>query len=71
MPNETVKVSGPVSVISDARQRVAFDLMKHIGVQCYNADMRPQGTRDYWLKLYHQCFKATNGDPIEEILKNE
>lgn len=71
MSNETLSVSGPVSIESDAKQRVAFDLMKHIGNQCYSTDKDTQSTKDYWLKLYRQCYKATNGNSQESILKVE
>ncbi|NMF90992.1 hypothetical protein [Aromatoleum petrolei] len=71
MANESVSVSGPVSVVSDAKQRVAFDLMKFIGEKCYATDRGAQETKDYWLKLYRQCYKAANGGSVESILKEE
>jgi len=71
MSNETLSVSGPVSVVSDAKQRVAFDLMKHIGIECYKTDQEAQKTKDYWLKLYRQCYKAANGGSLESIQKEE
>jgi len=71
MSNETLSVSGPVSVVSDAKQRVAFDLMKHIGNACFDTDKASQKTKDYWLKLYRQCYKAANGGSLESIQKEE
>jgi hypothetical protein len=71
MANETVSVSGPISVKSDAKQRVAFDLMYHIGSQCYDSDKAAQKSKEYWLKLYRQCWKAANGNALESILKEE
>ncbi len=71
MPSETTSISGPVSVVSDAKQRVAFDLMKHIGYECNSADQELQRTKDYWLRLYRQCYKATSGMYIETVLKDK
>jgi hypothetical protein len=65
MSNESVSVSGPISVRSDAKERVAFDLMEHIGNQCFDSDQAAQKTKDYWLKLYQQCLKATKGVKLE------
>lgn len=69
MANESVSVSGPVNVVSDSKQRVAYDLMKTIDL-CSPLKTE-QKTKDYWLKLYRQCYKATNGTPLESILKEE
>lgn len=71
MPSQDLSISGPVSSASDAKQRVAFDLMNLISSYCHNTDRESQKTKDYWLRLYRQCYKATDGEPIEFILKDE
>lgn len=71
MSNEHLSVSGPVTVESDSKQRVAFELMKHIGVECFHTDKEAQQTKDYWLKLYRQCYKATKGGSLESIQKED
>lgn len=66
MANESLSVSGPVKVVSDTKERVAYDLMQVIAF----ADGEPQTkSREYYLTLYRQCWKAANGDPLELILK--
>lgn len=47
-------------------QRVAFDLM----LQIAGDEKRPaeERTREYWLTLYVQCHKATNGQILERVL---
>lgn len=55
----------------DSQQRVAFDLMLHISSATYETDKAAQKTKDYWLKLYRQCHKATTGHSSESILKEE
>lgn len=71
MANEKLAISGPVSVVSDSPSRVAFDLMDKIASRTYDADKEAQKTKDYWLKLYRQCYKATSGFQIESILKDD
>lgn len=71
MASEQRSITGSVSVESDAKPRVAFDLMKLIGYHCHNVDMGPQQKRKYWLELYHQCLRAADGDSAEQILKDE
>jgi len=68
MANDSVSVSGPIDIASDSKQAVAFELMKHIAnwEEGKGAQMK---TRDYWLTLYRQCYKATNGSALERILQ--
>jgi len=68
MANETV-ITGPVKIVSDSSSRVAFELMTHIGIATYDTDKTEQKTKNYWLKLYRQCYKATTGHGQESILK--
>lgn len=58
-------------LVCDSQQRVAFDLMQHIGSATYETDKSAQKTKDYWLKLYRQCYKAADGDSQESILKED
>ncbi|MEW6206664.1 MAG: hypothetical protein AB1516_15230 [Pseudomonadota bacterium] len=69
MANENVSVSGPVEIKTDSKARVALDLMKHIDQ--YSELKTEQKTKDYWLKLFRQCYKAANGQSLESILKEE
>ena len=69
MANESVSVSGPIDVITDSKQRVAFDLMKQIDY--YSPLKSEQKSKEYWLKLYRQCYKAASGSALESILKEE
>jgi hypothetical protein len=63
MANESVSISGPIKVISDAKERVAYDLMTTIsGSEGGIKD------RDYYLTLYRQCWKAANGGNLESVL---
>jgi len=68
MANDSVSVSGPIDIASDSKQAVAFELMKHIAnwEEGNGAQMK---TRDYWLTLYRQCYKAANGSALERILQ--
>jgi hypothetical protein len=68
MANETV-ITSPVKIVSDSSSRVAFDLMVHIGLATYHTDQTEQKTKNYWLKLYRQCYKATTGYDQKSILK--
>lgn len=63
--NDRVKVDGPVSVQSDSRASIAFELMKHIASHEASAERE---NRDYWLTLYTQCFKAANGTSLKYVL---
>jgi hypothetical protein len=58
----------PVEIQSDAKTRVAFDLMNHISRREEGKEQE-QKTRAYWLTLYAQCHKATRGDRLEYVLE--
>jgi hypothetical protein len=63
---ESLSVSGPVSIQSDCKQRVAFDLMDRIS---RFEDSPEKKSRAYWIKLYTQCHDATSGTSFESIMK--
>lgn len=70
MAGDSVSISGPVDIASNSKQAVAFELMKHIAnwEDGVGAQMK---TRAYWLTLYCQCYKATNGSSLERVLQQE
>ena len=45
----------------------AMRLMELISMKSGTNDQTK--TKEYWLKLYRQCYKATNGDPLATILE--
>jgi hypothetical protein len=63
MANESVSISGPIKVTSDAKERVAYELMNIIS-HCEGG----KKDREYYLRLYCQCWKATNGKSVESVL---
>lgn len=65
---EDVRVSGPVAVQSDSRERVALELMARIA---NTENSSETSKREYWLKLYTQCYKATHGYAMKHILKDD
>lgn len=70
MANESMSVSGPVEVESGSKQSVAFKLMQHIS-SWEEVPSEQKKNRRYWLTLFRQCYKATNGSSLESILKEE
>jgi hypothetical protein len=65
---DDVRVTGPVSIQSESKARVAFELMQWISNQ---EDGQDTANRDYWLKLYNQCYKAANGSSLKYILNRD
>lgn len=69
MADQRIDVTSPVTIESDSKQRVAFNLAlkidDHSGLEFEQKD------RKYWLTLYRQCHKAVNGQSLEGILKEE
>lgn len=57
MADASTKVSGHVSVQSDCRERVALELMQHIG---YREEPDRNAPRRYWLDLYFQCLSVVH-----------
>jgi len=60
-------ISGAVQVEQANQEAVAYKLMEKIS-QYEEIDQRD---RKYWLTLYRQCHKATKGQLLESVLKQE
>ena len=69
MADQSTTISGPVQVVSDSPQRVAYDLA--VKIDYYSKKPSDQKDRNYWLTLYRQCYKAVNGQILESILKED
>ncbi len=67
MTDQSMSVSGPVKVISDSHQRVAFELAQK--VDYYAGEV----VRDkaYWLTLYGQCLQTVNGRDVHKVLSGQ
>jgi hypothetical protein len=61
------KMAGSVQVQHSSPARVAFDLMSHIGSR-ERINKKQEESRDYWLKLYVQCHRATHGALADRVL---
>lgn len=60
---DQMKISGPVRVESDSKERVAFDLMVRID---HDGPTPPKRDEKYFLSLYARCLRAAKGLPPEE-----
>lgn len=69
MADQKIEVSSPVKIVSDSHARVAFELMEKI--DNYTGEPNVRKDKNYWLKLYNQCYRATNGVAVERILQSE
>jgi len=69
MSNETVTLSGPISIKDNSKERVAFDLMSQISN--HEPKDNPIKNRQYYLTLYTQCLSATSGYPLNNSLNPE
>ena len=67
---DNINISRPVAIQSDAKARVAFDLMDHISRREKVADSQKEA-RAYWLTLYRQCYKAADGEALPSILEQK
>lgn len=68
MADSSISVAGPVAIKSDSNARVAYELMSLIA----NREKAPAtdvSTREYWLKLYWQCYQAANGASLSHTLQ--
>lgn len=67
MADSSVRVQGPVSVQSDSRHRVAFDLMEKVA----NYDKIEAASKDraYWFNLYEQSLSMVNGSSAKSTLQ--
>jgi hypothetical protein len=69
MADTSTQISGPVEIEQTSQEYVAFKLM-HL-ISDYEASSQTTKDRKYWLSLYRQCYKATKGYSLEDILKVE
>lgn len=53
----------------NSKERVALELMKHLS--SIESTESVKQDRTYFFTLFRQCYKATYGDSLPEILKNE
>lgn len=70
MADSSISVSGPVAVKTDSNARVALELMEHIAAW-ENKQNIDKANREYWLKLYWQCFQAASGSRLSHVLQQE
>lgn len=69
MADSSVTVSGPVHVQSDAKERVAFDLM--MAINSYSTVKADGKDKAYWLNLYSLCLSTVRGGSVSRILGGE
>lgn len=67
MSDKSLSVDGPVSIIENSKERVAYDL----AILITRNEKTDNKDRKYWLTLYRQCLKATSGYPLESILPED
>ena len=53
----------------NSKERVAFELMNYLSSMESTESVKKD--RTYFFTLFRQCYKATYGDSLPEILKNE
>lgn len=70
MASDSISVSGPIDIKSSSAESTAFELMKYIA-NWEGGNDNQQRTRAYWLTLYSQCYKATQGSQLAVILHEE
>ena len=68
METEDIRVTQPVEIQNYAKARVALELMDRIS-RVEQGVAPEQKTREYWLTLYRQCWKAANGDYLKGTLE--
>ncbi|MBC7944345.1 MAG: hypothetical protein H7X91_03565 [Burkholderiales bacterium] len=71
MASEDVRIAAPVHISNDSAQRVAYDLMIIINQQTIDDKQQPLDKLEYWFRLYAQCLRAANGNPLEQILQDD
>jgi hypothetical protein len=62
MADQSMSVSGPVTVKSDSKERVAFELMNAIA----RMESAPKD-RTYYLTLFSQCLQVANGTGVQFV----
>lgn len=65
MSDNSRTVSGSVTLKERSETAIAFELMRHIGE--WEAEVEEQD-RKYWLTLFCQCKRATDGYGVERVL---
>lgn len=70
---DPLNIRGPVHVVSDSKERVAYDLMIRIS----QSESDPTNTgqalkrdRTYWLTLYEQAYQVVSGNPATHALRD-
>ncbi|MDD2540630.1 MAG: hypothetical protein PHH28_06250 [Desulfuromonadaceae bacterium] len=66
---DQVSITSPVSIESDSKERVAFDLACKIDY--YSSLKAENKDKRYWLSLFRQCRKAVYGKTLEQILQED
>lgn len=56
---------------NDSKYRVAFDLMSIIAQRETDNKIIQTNPREYYITLYHQCYKVVNGMPLEDSLMRD
>lgn len=69
MGDQRIDITSPMSIESDCKTRVAYDLMSKIAV--HTGDNEQKKDKKYWLILYRQCWKAVDGFDIQQILQED
>ena len=68
--SDDIRITSPVKIKDNSKERVAFNLMEHIS-NLDNASDSEKSNRNYWLTLYRQCYKASSGNNLKSILTEE
>lgn len=68
--SDDVRITSPVSVENNTKEQVALELAKHIARRASNEPEAEKRDRQYYLKLYAQCLKATSGNSLKYILED-
>ena len=72
--SDEMRITSPVSIKTDSSSRVAYDLMLLIGSEIETGQDSQNGdksNREYWLSLYRQCYKATQGLSLKHVLNRD
>jgi hypothetical protein len=67
--SDKIDITSPVSIESDSKERVAFDLACKIDY--FSSVKSEQKDKKYWLTLYRQCYKATKGYGLDKLLSED
>ena len=62
---DKTQITNPIEIKDNSKERVAFDLMEKIanyergsGANLVQEVVTKQRSREYWLRLYNQCYKV-------------